>query len=54
MPALPVWSALLDIPAGATRKLRLELTEPTAKGSARVPQQPLARPMRTSVAVPAC
>jgi hypothetical protein len=51
---LPVWSTLIDVPSGASRTLRLELTEPTVKGTPRVPQQPLARAMRTSVHVPAC
>ena len=51
---LPVWLTYLDLPPQTTRTLTLTLDEPTATGIPRVLEQPLARPLRSSVAVPRC
>jgi len=51
---LPIWSLVLELPRDQTRSLTLELTEPVSAGAARVPQQPLARPLARDVRVPAC
>ena len=51
---LPVWQVVVDLPAGVPQTIVLDLTEPTAHGAARVPEQPLARPLRTKVRVPSC
>ena len=51
---LPVWLTYLDLPPGADRTLVLHLVEPTSPGSARVPEQALATPLRREVSVPAC
>jgi len=53
--SLPIWSLVLELPRGQTRALTLELTEPvSAAGAARVPEQPLARPLLRDVRVPTC
>lgn len=51
---LPLWSTLIDLPSGATRTFELTLDEPVVPGSARVPEQPLARPLKVDIEVPAC
>jgi hypothetical protein len=51
---LPLWSTLVDLRSGVRRTLVLTLDEPTVAGGARVPEQPLARRLKTSVDVPAC
>jgi hypothetical protein len=51
---LPFWSTLIDLPSGEHRRFRVTLDEPTVKGSARVPEQPLARPLKVDLAVPTC
>lgn len=51
---LPLWSTLVELPKDKTRRLQLDLVEPVVAGEARVPEQPLARPLDRSVAVPAC
>ncbi len=50
----PVAEVSVDLDPGRARTLVLRLVEPTARGPARVPVQPLAQPQRTSVDVPAC
>jgi hypothetical protein len=52
---LPLWRVqAMDLPAGVTRRLVLELDEPVVPGAARVPEQPLARPLLSQVDVPTC
>jgi hypothetical protein len=51
---LPVWLTYLDLPPQSTRTLTLTLDEPTSAGAPRVLEQPLARPMTSTVAVPSC
>ncbi|MCU1589904.1 MAG: hypothetical protein JWP11_1160 [Frankiales bacterium] len=51
---LPVWYLYLDLPRGETRRLVLDLNEPVSSGAARMPEQPLARPMRVTTRVPTC
>jgi hypothetical protein len=51
---LPRWSTLLDLPVGKSRRLVLELTEPTAPGRPRIPVQPLARPLQKTLDLPTC
>ena len=43
-----MWSVLIELPREKTRTLVLSLTEPTAPGAARVPEQPLSRPLTVS------
>jgi len=51
---LPVFHVLLDLPRERRRMLVLELDEPASPGVARVPEQPLARPLARTVRVPTC
>lgn len=51
---LATWSLTLDLPPGAARTLRLELTEPVLPGSPVVPEQPLSRPLIRSVDAEVC
>ena len=51
---LPLWYLYLDVPRGHTRRLVLQLDEPVVRGAARVPVQPLARPLTAAAAVPTC
>jgi hypothetical protein len=51
---MPVWSVVLDLPPGQPRTLALQVLEPAAAGAARVPEQPLARPLTASADVPEC
>lgn len=51
---LPAWHILLELPRNLTRRFVLELSEPAAPGAARVPQQPLARALTSSIRVPEC
>ena len=51
---LPRWKTLIDLPSGQKRSFVLQLTEPTAAGAPRVPEQPLARPLHATVHLPAC
>lgn len=50
----PVWFTNLNLKPGQPQTLTLKLDEPTAKGAARVPEQPLARPLKKTVHVPTC
>jgi len=49
-----VYTANVQLPPGVPKVLLFQLVEPTAAGVARVPVQPLVRPMATSVNVPPC
>lgn len=51
---LPQWSTLLNLPSGQPRRIVLHLDEPTSAGPARVPVQPLARPLSVRTSVPEC
>ena len=51
---LPLWMTFLELPPGQDRVITLHLTEPTAAGAPRVPEQPLARPLRRNTAVTQC
>lgn len=51
---LPVWDVTIELKAGQERRIVLELDEPVARGAARLPEQPLARPLRRHVDVPVC
>ena len=51
---MPVWTTLVDLPPGQERTLVLEVDEPVVPGAARVPEQPLARPLVRQVDVPVC
>ena len=51
---LPRWHVFLDLPRGEDRTLELTLDEPLVAGAPRVIEQPLARPLRTTVDVPPC
>ncbi|MBC7633536.1 DUF4012 domain-containing protein [Aeromicrobium sp.] len=51
---IPQWFLTLDLPRGKPRQLVLQLAEPTVPGQARIPVQPLSRPLGVRVAVPAC
>lgn len=51
---LPLWETYLELPPGTSRQLLLELNEPALPGPAAVPEQPLQRPLRTELSVPAC
>jgi hypothetical protein len=51
---LPLWMTFLELPPGQDRVLTLHLTEPTAAGAPRVPEQPLARPLRRNTKVTQC
>ena len=51
---LSVWSTLLDLPPGKERVLTLDLDEPWVAGEPRIPEQPLAGPLRTQVHWPSC
>jgi len=50
----PVYTANLQLPPGVPKVLLFSMVEPTAPGVARVPVQPLVRPMATSANVPTC
>lgn len=51
---LPSWQVQLSLPRTQERVLVLQLVEPATQGAARVPEQPLARPMRRDVNVATC
>jgi hypothetical protein len=51
---LPRWKTLIDLPAGKPVRLVLDVKEPVVDGAARVPEQPLARPLHAKVDLPAC
>lgn len=51
---LPLFQVMLDLPRDQTRRFVLELDEPVVAGAARVPEQPLSRPLARDVRVPAC
>ena len=51
---LPMWHLRVELPPEQTRRLELRLVEPVVPGEARVPEQPLARPLSRTVDVPAC
>lgn len=51
---LPFWGLRVELPRGLPRVLTLHLLEPVAAGVARVPEQPLVRPLRRSVDLPTC
>lgn len=51
---LPMWHLRVELPPEETRRLELRLVEPVVPGEARVPEQPLARPLSRTVDVPAC
>ena len=51
---LPVYLTYADLPPNVPAILHLVVREPTAKGAPRVPEQPLARPLATTVSVPTC
>lgn len=51
---LPVWRTYLDLPPRAGRTLTLTLDEPTTAGAPRVLEQPLARPLASSVDLDRC
>ena len=48
------WQVYVPLPRGQDRRLVLHLDEPVVPGQARVPEQPLVRPQRSTVQVPAC
>ncbi len=50
----PSFEAQVVIPAGQTAELIFDLSEPTAPGPARAPEQPLVGPVTTKVSVPQC
>ena len=50
----PVFSTVIEMAAGQTRVLRLDLDEPDASGPAVVPEQPLVEPQLTQVALRSC
>lgn len=50
----PVFSTMLELAAGQSSVLKLDLEEPVVSVPARTPVQPLARPQRTSVADLGC
>ena len=51
---LPVWQLLVDTPPDRATVFTLHLSEPVVGGSARLPEQPLARPLTRDVQVPVC
>lgn len=51
---LPVWQTYLDLPPGHDRVLVLTLDEPVVTGTPQLLEQPLARPEKGTVSVPAC
>ncbi len=51
---LPVWHVLMELPREQSRTMTLSLTEPTAAGPARLPEQPLLRPLQATQSVPVC
>lgn len=51
---LPRYTVRLVVPEGGASTFTLELDEPSSAGVARVPEQPLARPLERDVSVPAC
>jgi hypothetical protein len=51
---LPMWQIQLSLPREMERRLVLQLIEPAAAGRPRVPEQPLARPLRRDVRVASC
>ena len=51
---LPFWSLNVDLPRGIPQVLTLHLQEPVVAGAARVPEQPLVRPLVRTVNVPDC
>jgi hypothetical protein len=51
---LPRWATQIDLPSGERERLVLTVDEPTVAGTARVPEQPLPRPLKRSVDVPSC
>jgi hypothetical protein len=51
---IPLWTTFVELPPGQNRRITLQLTEPTAEGGARVPEQPLARPLHRTIAVAPC
>lgn len=51
---LPLFSVVLDVPREQTIEFVLELDEPVVAGVARVPEQPLSRPLGRDVRVPTC
>jgi hypothetical protein len=50
----PLWYLFLDLARTRTRRLVLQLDEPTSKGTAEIPEQPLARPLRSRADVRVC
>jgi len=50
----PVYTANVQLPPGVPKVLLVSMVEPTAPGVARVPVQPLVRPMATTANVPTC
>jgi hypothetical protein len=51
---IPLWTTFLELPPGQDRVITLHLTEPTAAGRARIPEQPLARPLHRISRVTPC
>lgn len=51
---LPFWQTYVELPRGQTRTVVLHLQEAVVPGAARVPEQPLIRPMARTVDVPDC
>jgi hypothetical protein len=51
---LPSWTVQLSLPRSLTRRLVLQLVEPAVSGAARVPEQPLARPLVRRVSLERC
>ncbi len=51
---LPLFTVALDLPRNQSTRFVLELDEPVVAGVARVPEQPLTRPLGRDVRVPTC
>lgn len=51
---LPFWQLDVDLPREQTRRLVLRVEEPVTAGPVRMPEQPLIRPLSTTVAGPVC
>jgi hypothetical protein len=51
---VPVWYLYLELPREKTRRLVLDLDEPVVPGAVRIPEQPMARPLKVSTTGPVC
>lgn len=51
---VPVWYLYLELPREKTQRLVLDLDEPNVAGAARIPVQPMARPLQVTSTGPIC